>query len=142
MISCLPGSPAKCWVTRIDWMISLSLRSSDPVRVLDQVVVEEARPDELLGDRRGAAAVAAQRVEAGRDDRDGIEAGVLPERLVLDRRRRVEQDRRDLLELDDLALGVAEAGELVAGAVVDDRLLGQLVVVMSVTGLRPVASAV
>ena len=28
MICCLPVSPGKCWVTRIDWMISLSLRSA------------------------------------------------------------------------------------------------------------------
>ena len=27
MISCLPSSPLNCWVTRIDSMISLSLRS-------------------------------------------------------------------------------------------------------------------
>ncbi len=26
MIRCLPSSPGKAWVTRIDWMISLSLR--------------------------------------------------------------------------------------------------------------------
>ncbi len=26
MIRCLPASPGKAWVTRIDWMISLSLR--------------------------------------------------------------------------------------------------------------------
>ena len=29
MIRCLPSSPGKAWVTRIDWMISLSLRSAD-----------------------------------------------------------------------------------------------------------------
>ena len=46
------------------------------------------------------------------DDRHRVEAGVLPEGLVLDRGRGVEQDRRDLLEGHDLALGVAEAGEL------------------------------
>ncbi len=28
MMSCLPVGPLKCWVTRIDWMISLSLRSA------------------------------------------------------------------------------------------------------------------
>ena len=28
MIFCLPASPANAWVTRIDWMISLSLRST------------------------------------------------------------------------------------------------------------------
>ena len=111
---------------RLDDLLELALGKA--ARVLEQVVVEEAHPGELLGDGRGAAAAAAQRVEAGREDGDGIEAGVLPERLVLDGRRRVEQDRRDFLELDDLALELAEAGELGAVAVEDDRFLGELVV--------------
>ena len=90
--------------------------------------VEQAGADQLLGDRRGAAARAAQRVEPGGDDRRRVEAGVLPERLVLDRGRGIEQDRRDLVEGDDLALEVAEPGELdLAGPVVDDDLLGELV---------------
>ena len=93
-------------------MISLSLRSSGPVGILDQLRVEQARADQLLGDRRGAAAFAAKRTEPGRHDRHRIEAGVLPEGLVLDRRRRVEEDLGDLVEGDDLPLGVAEAGQL------------------------------
>ena len=139
MIACLPSSP---WARsaasrRIDWMISLSLRSIGPVAVLDELRVQEPCPDELLGDRRGAAAVAAQRVEPGGDDRHRVEAGVLPERLVLDRGRRVEQDRRDLLEGHDLALELAEAGQLdLAGPVVEDRLLGQRVVRSARPGRR------
>ena len=66
-------------------MISLSFRSSLALRVLDEILVEQALADELLGDRRGAATAAAETVEAGRDDRQRIEARVLPERLVLDR---------------------------------------------------------
>ena len=111
---------------RLDDLLELAL--GEAARVLEQVILEEAHPGELLGDGRGAAPSAAQRVEACREDGDGIEAGVLPERLVLDGRRRVEQDRRDLVELDDLALELAEAGELSALAVEDDRFLGQLVV--------------
>ena len=100
---------------RLDDLLELALGEAAPV--LEQVVLEEAHPRQLLGDGRGTAAPAAQRVEAGREDGDGIEAGVLPERLVLDGRRRVEQDRRDLVELDDFALELPEAGELGAVAV-------------------------
>ena len=107
-------------------MISLSLRSivrsgswtssssSSRARTSCWVIVEAPR------------LFAADRVEARGDDADRIEPGVLPEGLVLDGRRGVEDDRRDLVEGDDLALVVAEAGQLdLAGAVVDDRLLGQ-----------------
>ena len=126
MIAFLPSSPWNACVTRIDWMISLSLRSAVRLGSWTSSAGEQARTDELLGDRRGAAAVAAQRVEAGRDDRDGIEAGVLPEGLVLDRRGGVDDDRRDLVERHDVALRVAEPRELhLAGPVVDDRLLGE-----------------
>ena len=126
MICCLPVSPEKCWVTRIDWMISLSLRSavrcgswtsagsSRRARTSCWVIVDAPRR------------VTAQRAQRRRHDGDRVEAGVLPEGLVLDRGRRVEEDLRDLVEGDDLALGVAEAGELdLAGPVVDDRLFGQ-----------------
>ena len=111
---------------RLDDLLELAL--GRPARVLDEVLGEQAGPDELLGDRGRAATVAAQRIEAGGDDADRIEAGVLPEGLVLDRGRRVQEDRRDLLEGHDLALEVAEPGELhLAGPVVDDRLLGDLI---------------
>ena len=126
MICCLPASPWNASVTRIDWMISLSLRStvrcgswtsagsSRRARTSCWVIVDAPRLSPRI------------ELEAGRQDRDRIEAGVVPERLVLDRRRRVEQDRRDLVEGHDLALGLAEAGQLdLAGPVVDDRLFGQ-----------------
>ncbi len=106
---------------RLDDLLELAL--GRPVRVLDELLVEQAGSDELLGDGRCAARVAAQRAERRRDDRHRVEAGVLPEGLVLDRRRGIEQDLRDLVELDDLAPGVAEACQLDrAGPVVDDRL--------------------
>ena len=110
-------------------MISLSLRSavrcgswtsvgsSRRARTSCWVIVEAPR---LLPRSESSAAETIA---------DRVEAGVLPEGLVLDRGRRVEQDLGDLVEGDDLALGVAEAGQLdLAGPVVDDRLLGQGVV--------------
>ncbi len=112
---------------RLDDLLELAL--GRPVRVLDELLVEQSGADQLLGDGRRAAGVAAQRAERRRDDGDRVEAGVLPEGLVLDRGRRVEQDLGDLVELDDLAPGITEAGQLDrAGAVVDDRLLGEDVV--------------
>ena len=99
------------------------------MRVLDQGRVEQALAYELLGDRRGAAAVATERAQRRRDDGDGVEAGVVPEGLVLDRGGRVEQHLGDLVEGHGLALGIPEAGQLdLAGPVVDDRLLGKDVV--------------
>ena len=129
MIFCLPcdtavrlGQP-----DRLDDLLELAL--GRPVRVLDEGRVEQPLADELLGDGRRATTVAAERSERRRDDGDRVEARVVPERLVLDRGGRVEQDLRDLIELDDLALGVAEARQLdLAGPVVDDRLLGQDVI--------------
>ncbi len=108
----------------LDDLLDLPLRR--PARVLHEVRGQQAGTDELLGEGRRAATVAAQGVQSGRDDGDGIEPGVLPEGLVLDRGRRIEDDRRDLVERDDLALGVAEPRQLdLARPVVDDRLLGQ-----------------
>ena len=55
---------------------------------------------------------------------DRVEAGVDPEVLVLDRGRGVEDLAGQLVVRDELALEVAEPGELdLAGPVVDDRLL-------------------
>ena len=96
-------------------------------RAVERLGREEAGADELLGDRRGAAGLARQRVEPGRHDADRVEAGVRPEVLVLDRGRRVDDLARQLVEGDELALQVAESGELdLAGPVVDDRLLLEL----------------
>ena len=94
---------------------------------LERLGRQEPGADELLGDRRGAARPAGDGVEAGRHDADGVEARVDPEVLVLDGGRRVEHLAGSLVERDELALEVAEAGELdLAGPVVDDRLLLEL----------------
>ena len=125
MIAFLPSIPGYSWVKLIDWMISLDLALV--AAALEGARREEPRPDQLLGDRRGTALVAAGGVDRGRDDADGIEPGVLPERLVLDRGRRVDQPRRDLLVLDVVALDLPEPGELdLAGPVVDLGLLGEI----------------
>ena len=125
MICCLPASPGKAWVRRIDWMISRDLALVG--RALEGRRREEPGPDELLGDRRGAARTARDRVEAGRHDADRVEPGVDPEVLVLDRGRGVDDLARQLVEGDELALQVTEAGQLdLAGPVVDDRLLLEL----------------
>ena len=92
--------------------------------------------DELLGDRRCAAWLARDRVETGRDDARRVEARVAPEVLVLDRGRRVDDLARELVERDELALQVAEAGQLdLAGPVVDDRLLLEVDVVERFDGV-------
>jgi hypothetical protein len=52
---------------RLDDLLELAL--DGPAGGLDQLGIEEPLADELLGDRRGAAGVAAQRVDAGSDDR-------------------------------------------------------------------------
>ena len=93
-------------------------------RARERLGREQPRADELLGDRGGAAGPAGQGIEARRDDADRVEPGVDPEVLVLDGRRGVDDLARQLVEGDQLALEVAEAGELdLAGPVVDDRLL-------------------
>ena len=59
---------------------------------------QEARADELLGDRRGAALAGARRVLGdGRDEGGEVDAGVVPERAVLGGRRRVEDEGRDVV---------------------------------------------
>ncbi len=85
---------------------------------------EEPGPDQLLGDRRGAARAALQRVEAGRHDAGRVEPRVDPEVLVLDRGRGVEDLAGQFVEGDEFALQVAEPCQLdLAGPVVEDRLL-------------------
>ena len=106
---------------RLDDLLQLPLDLA--VRILDEVGVEEPLADELLGDRGGAAAPAAEAVDPGRDDRERVEAGVLPECPVFDRRLGVDDDRRDVLERDDLAPGLAEPGQFDARPVADDRFL-------------------
>src|SRR5439155_26735941 len=97
---------------------------------------EQSGADELLGDRRAAARMALERVEGRRHEAAEVEAGVRPEVLVLDRRRRVEQLGRDLLEGDELALELAEPGQLdLAAAIGDPSLLVELEVGERVLGV-------
>ncbi len=107
---------------RLDDLLGLALVDA----ALERRRREQPRADELLGDRRSAAVAAVEGVDGRRDEARGIEAGVLPERLVLDGRGRVDEARRDLVERHDLAPVVPEPGEQhVVGAVVDRRLLGE-----------------
>ena len=80
-----------------------------------RVVPEEAGLDELLGDGRsplGDAAARAVRLHGARDSAD-VDAGVRPERLVLDRDRRVLHRLGDRVERDQLTALVRERGEQV-----------------------------
>ena len=110
MICCLPVWPGNAAVRRADWMTSLALRRYDVGAGLDDVRRQQPRPDELLGDRRGAAPVALDRLDRRGDHRRDVEAVVLPERAVLGGRRRVEDERRDVAIVDDLALRLAGSG--------------------------------
>ena len=104
---------------------------------LERARREQPRANELLGDGRCATGPPADRVDAGRDDGERIESGVAPEVLVLDRGGRIEHFAGDVLELHQLALEIAEAGQLdLAGPVVDDRLLLELDVVEGRGGQR------
>ena len=88
---------------------------------------QEPVAHQLLGDRGSPAGPAGERVEPRRDDAEGIEAGVLPEGLVLDGRGRVNHHRRDLVEGHDVPplAGEGREGHL-PGAVVDARLFVEL----------------
>ena len=112
MIRCLPSTPGYASVTRIDWMISRSLRRRREVGLRPCRLGEQPLADELLGDRRGAARRAAEGVDAGGDDADRVEARVVPERAVLDGRGGVDEHRRDLVERHDVAVELAEPGQL------------------------------
>ncbi len=79
---------------RLDDLARLALVHAVRERTLGQ----EPSSHELLGDRGTTAVVALDRVDGRGRERDGIEARVLPERLVLDRRRGVHENRRDLVE--------------------------------------------
>jgi hypothetical protein len=108
---------------RLDDLGELAL--DRPALLLDEVLVQQPLAHELLGDRRGAACIAPDRVEAGCHDGRRVEPGVGPEALVLDRGGRIDHDRRpaELLERHDLAARGAEACQLrLAGPVVGDRL--------------------
>ena len=94
---------------------------------LDDVVGQQSGTDELLGDGRCAALAGAGRVlSGGGDQRRDVDAGVVPERAVLGGGRRVEHGLGDRIEGEDATSLVLESPELdLAGAVVDDRRLGE-----------------
>ena len=88
----------------------------------DDLCRQEPAADELLGDRGGAAAVAAatELLRHGVDRGLQVEARVLPERVVLDGGRDVKDELGDLVVLDDLAALLPEARQpRLAGPVVD-----------------------
>ena len=127
-MACLPSSPGYASVTRIDWMSSLILRSPRRPDSCMTSVGQELLADELLGDRRAAARVAGEGVEGRRDDAQRVEAGVGPERLVLDGRDGVGEDGRHVVPGDDrasLAAGGDARQHRLAVAGVDDRFLGE-----------------
>ncbi len=127
MIACLPSTPGKACVRRIDWMISLSLRSivrsgsctrssgSRTLRTSCWVTVEAPRLSPRM-ESSPAATIAS-------GSKPAFSQNVLSSIAVVG----VDDDRRDVVELDDLALDVAEPCELdLARPVVDDRLLVRL----------------
>ena len=130
MIDFLPSSPGNACVSLKAWMISSALRAYRPSCVERPCsMTSDGRSraaDQLLCDRGGAAAVAAapelrrERVDRGFQ----VEARVLPERVVLDGGRDVEDELGDLLELEDLAALLPEARQpRLPGPVVHRRRL-------------------
>jgi len=91
---------------------------------------------ELLGDRR-ASLLDLARLEVlacGAEQSVHVDAGVVPERLVLHGDDRVLEDLRDLVELDVLTVFEADLTDDVAGRVVDDRPLRELTEALSGMG--------
>ncbi len=125
MICCLPSTPGirLGQADRLDDLLRLALVD----RALEGAGREQAGAHELLGDRRAAAVVAVDGVDRGRDEARRVEARVVPERLVLDGRRRVDERGRDLVERHDIAAVVTELREEdLAGPVVDRGLRGEV----------------
>jgi hypothetical protein len=107
---------------RLDDLLGLA----DVVALSERARGQQSRLHQLLRDRGTAALVALDGVDGGRHEPEGIEPGVVPERLVLDRRGRVHQLRGDVLEAHEIAAVVAEPRQHdLAAAVVDRRLLGE-----------------
>ena len=91
----------------------------------DDVLRQEPRADQLLGDRRGSALAGSRGVlGGGREKRRDIDTRVGPERAVLRGGRGVEDAARQVLERQHPASLILEATELhLPGAVVHDRRL-------------------
>ena len=120
---------------RLDDLARLALVHAVRERALGQ----EPGSHELLGDGGAAAVVALDRVDGGCREGDGIEARVLPERLVLDRGRGIHEDRRDLVEGHELPAVRAEAGQQhLAGPVPDGRLLVEVDALEGLLGVRQI----
>jgi len=90
-------------------------------------LLEEGVLHELLRERRGAGRVGRREVDVGGAQQAlSVDAMVLPEALVLDRHHGLLQPGRDLLEWHDhTVLRVERREQVLAGAVVDVRLLRQ-----------------
>ena len=113
-------------------------------RHLELLVRKDGVADELLGDGRAAALLAAagRLADEGAHDALGVDAVVLVEALVLGVHGALEDVRGDLVELDRAALLEVVGRDLVAVGVVDTRRLGDEVGVRrGVVGqvLQPVA---
>ena len=99
-------------------MISRILRSSR--LPLERLRRQEPRPDQLLGDRRAAARVAAEGVERAETKAPMSKPGFVQKSLSSIAVVASSISRRDLVERDDLALELAEARQLdLAGPIVD-----------------------
>jgi len=87
-----------------------------------RIVTEEAGLDQLLSDRRAALGDAAARaVDLDRaDDAGDVDAGIGPERLVLDSDGRVLHPLRDGVDRDEITTFVGERVEKVLAAAVVD----------------------
>ncbi len=105
---------------RLDDLPDLPLLAAPGERAWGQ----ETRAHELLGDRRAAARPAVDGVDRGGQEAREIEARVVPEILVLDRGRGIEDFGRQVGERHELALALTQTGQLdLPGSVRDARLL-------------------
>ena len=122
MICCLPLSPGirLGQADRLDDLADLALVG----RALEGLGGQEPVADELLGDRRGTARPAGDRVEPGADDAERVEAGLIQKSLssIAVVASRISPGISS--NATSSRLEGPEAGELdLARSVVDDRLL-------------------
>src|SRR5262249_59078149 len=91
-------------------------------------VAQDPVLDQLLGDRRPTLADLARRqvVDEGPRHAANVDPGILPERLVLRRDHRVDQDLRHLAQVGRLSVLDADLADLVAAVVVYERRLRQV----------------
>ncbi len=119
---------------RLDDLLDLAIESAGRIRQQPR-----RRPHQLLSDRRGAPRVAGDGVPHGRQNRRRVEAGVRPECLVLGSGRGVEDDIRDVGELENPAVLGSEGRERHgARSVVQHRLLVEVEFVEDLLRIREV----